>query len=280
MSMKPTAILAAIAVLLGAGVAAYGLMGHTPPDTQLRSAGIIEGREVNLASQVQGRIAEICCREGDQIPAGQLLVSLDSRDLAAALAQAEAEEKKAQVQLTDAESRLVRTRGLSGKHFASQQDLDDALAARNEAEAALQAAQAAVAYDRVKLDETRIISPMDGTLVYQFFAAGEIVSPGQTILTLVDTRHLYARLDVDETRIDDLALGTPARLSTLGKPPHRINGRVSEIGRYADFATQRDVTRGRQDIRTFRVRVAVDDPQGVLKPGMTVEVTIPRGTSR
>lgn len=59
-----------------------------------------------------------------------------------------------------------------------------------------------------------------------------------------------------------------------GLPGRKFQGRVSEIGRYAEFATQRDVVRGREDIKTFRVKVRVDDPGGFLKPGMTVEVMI------
>lgn len=154
-----------ITLLLAAGAGAYLLLGCGPADTSVHTAGIIGGREVSLGSQVLGRIAEICCREGDQVHAGQLVVTLDSRDLAAALAEAAAEAAAAQVQLSDADFRLVRTRDLARKHFASQQDLDDALAARNQADAAWQAAQAVVAYDRVKLDEARIICRMDGTLV-------------------------------------------------------------------------------------------------------------------
>ncbi len=267
--------LAAGAVLLLAGTAAYLLLGRTPPQTGLRTAGIIEGREVNLSSQVLGRIATVCCREGDAVKAGQLTVALDSRDLAAALAQAAAEANKAKVQLSNAAAKLERTRSLVGKHFVSRQDLDDAVAARSQADAGYAAAEAAVDYDRVKLSEAQILSPLDGTVVYQGFAPGEMVSPGQTVLTVVDTRHLYARVDVDETRIGGVALGAPAVVTTIGEPPRELAGRVSEIGRYADFATQRDVTRGRQDIRTFRVKVEVDDPSGVLKPGMTVEVRIP-----
>jgi len=55
-----------------------------------------------------------------------------------------------------------------------------------------------------------------------------------------------------------------------------FRGKVSEIGRYAEFATQRDVTRGRQDIKTFRVKIKIDDKEGILKPGMTVSVEIPK----
>lgn len=272
--LKPALVLAA--VLLAGGLAAYLLLGRAPVETTLRTAGIIEGREVNLASQVLGRIAQVCCTEGDAVHAGEVAVTLDSKDLAAALAQAQAEANRAKVQLTDAETKLVRARDLFKKHFTSQQDLDDALAARNEADAGYEAAKAAVAYDQVKLDEATIASPLDGTVVYKAFAVGEMVSPGQTVLTVVDTRHLYARVDIDETRIDGVELGAPATVTTIGEPHHTFAGRVSEIGRYADFATQRDVTHGRQDIRTFRVKIAVDNRAGMLKPGMTVEVVIPR----
>ncbi len=275
MPLPRKAALVIAALVFAGGLAAYLLLGRAVTDTGLHSAGIIEGREVNLASQVLGRIALVCCREGDGVKAGEVVVTLDSEDLAAALAQAEAEAHKAEVHLADAETRLKRAQDLFRKTYASQQALDDATAARNEAEADLQAAQAAVAYDRVKLEQAIIRSPIDGTVVYKAFAKGEMVSPGQTVLTLVDTGHLYARVDIDETHIDGVTLGTPATVTTIGDPPHRFRGKVSEIGRYADFATQRDVTHGRQDIRTFRVKVAVDDPSGILKPGMTVEVAFP-----
>jgi hypothetical protein len=60
-----------------------------------------------------------------------------------------------------------------------------------------------------------------------------------------------------------------------GVPDRVINGTIYDIGREGEFATERDVTRGRQDIRTFRTRIKVDDPEGILKPGMSVLVEIP-----
>lgn len=275
MSPSRKIVIALAVVLVAGGVAAYFFWHRPPPDTTLRTAGIIEGREVNLASQVLGRIDKVCCHEGDTVHAGEVAVTLESRDLAAALAEAEAEANKAKVQLADAGTKLVRTRNLFKKSHVSQQELDDALAARNEAAAGYAAAKAAVAYDRVKLDEATIVSPLDGTVVYKGFAKGEMVNPGQTVLTVVDTSRLYARVDIDQTRIDGVALGAAATVTTIGEPPHEFTGRVSEIGRYAEFATQRDVTHGRQDIRTFLVKVAVDNRAGMLKPGMTVEVAFP-----
>jgi HlyD family secretion protein len=71
-------------------------------------------------------------------------------------------------------------------------------------------------------------------------------------------------------------LGNDASVTVESRPGKVFRGRVSEIGRYAEFATQRDVTRGRQDIKTFRVKIKVDDKEGILKPGMTVSVEIPK----
>src|SRR5271156_1204078 len=60
------------------------------------------------------------------------------------------------------------------------------------------------------------------------------------------------------------------------QPPEIFTGRVMAIGQEGEFATERDVRRGRQDIRTFYVKVQALQAEGELKPGMTAEVTFPR----
>ncbi|MDO8426936.1 MAG: hypothetical protein Q7T24_05425, partial [Deltaproteobacteria bacterium] len=67
------------------------------------------------------------------------------------------------------------------------------------------------------------------------------------------------------SRADVIAAGMPERV---------FAGRITEIGAVGAFATQRDVTRGRSDIKTFRVKAGVEKPEGLLKPGMTVKVRI------
>jgi len=121
-----------------------------------------------------------------------------------------------------------------------------------------------------------ITSPIAGTVVFRAFEEGETITPGVTVLTIVDMDNLYVRLDIDETRISGVVLGKEAEITLEGLPGRVIKGRIMEIGRYAEFATQRDVVRGRQDIRTFRVKIDAGDHGGVLKPGMTVSVRMPR----
>ena len=106
----------------------------------------------------------------------------------------------------------------------------------------------------------------------------EHATAGATIMTVVDPANLYVRIDLEETAVAAVPLHAAARITAEGLPGKEFAGRVIEIGRYAEFATQRDVTRGRQDIKTFRVKVKPDDPGGLLKPGMTVFAEIKKKT--
>ncbi len=162
------------------------------------------------------------------------------------------------------------------KKDAAVSQMNSATSQLASAKALLKQEEAALAFAESKLADTIIKTPVSGTVIFKSMEKGETVSPGVTILTVVDLNSLYARVDVDETKIGEVTLNGPARVTVEGMPGKTFKGRISEIGRYAEFATQRDVVRGREDIKTFRVKVRVHDPEGLLKPGMTVEVEIPK----
>ncbi|MGE5284821.1 MAG: HlyD family secretion protein [Actinomycetota bacterium] len=162
----------------------------------------------------------------------------------------------------------------SRKDVAAGQ-LNAAIGQWNASKAALKEAEANLAFFRSKFADTSIVAPVTGTVIFKALETGEMVSPGAAILTIVDLHSLYARVDIDETKIGKVVLNDNAVIRVEGVPGKTFEGRVSEIGRYGEFATQRDVVRGREDIKTFRVKVRVDDPTGMLKPGMTVDVEIP-----
>ena len=146
---------------------------------------------------------------------------------------------------------------------------------RTSATASLKQSEANVSYSQAKLAETVIKSPVSGTVVFKALEQGETVSPGTTILTIVDLNNLYVRVDLEETMISSITLNSEAIIRADGAPDRMFKGKISEIGGYAEFATQRDVTRGRQDIKTFKVKIALEETGGLLKPGMTVSVEIP-----
>jgi HlyD family secretion protein len=164
------------------------------------------------------------------------------------------------------------------KKDAAVSQLNVAVSQMNSSKAMLKQAEANLAFYRSKLDDTVIRTPVTGTVIFKALEKGETVSPGVTILTVVDLSSLYARVDIDETKIGWVALNSPAFVTVEGLPGKIFKGSISEIGRYAEFATQRDVVRGREDIKTFRVKVMVEGADGILKPGMTVDVEIPRKT--
>ncbi len=223
---------------------------------------------------------------------------------------AESDLEKARVQMELAKSEMDRSNVLYKQDFISRESLDlavttynasvadytasksriasanskkDAVMAQSKAaesqlksaKANLKESEANLSFNLAKFADTTIKSPISGMVVFKALEKGEIVSPGMTVLTIVNVQDLYARVDIDETFIDSIALNSKAIMRTGGTPGRIFNGTVYEIGRYAEFATQRDVTRGRQDIKTFRVKIKLDDPGGTLKPGMTVEAEIP-----
>jgi multidrug resistance efflux pump len=142
---------------------------------------------------------------------------------------------------------------------------------------AVKQSEANLAYAQAKLAETIIKSPLTGTVVFQAFEQGETVNPGTTILTLMDLDRLYVRADIEETTVGSIRINQQAIVRAGGDTKRLFKGKVSEIGAYAEFATQKDVARGRQDIKTFRVKIALENTGGFLKPGMTVEVEVPKG---
>jgi len=176
-------------------------------------------------------------------------------------------------------SKAGRAAADSGLHAARTQ-LRAAESQLDSARASLKQSEANVLFWRARLAQTILSSPVSGTIVFKGFEPGETVSPGQTILTLIDFNGLYIRVDIEETLIAAISLNSQPRIRTPGKPGHMLEGRVTRIGRYGEFATQRDVTRGRQDIKAFNVHIRADDPAGLLKPGMTVEVAFTGSRSR
>lgn len=135
------------------------------------------------------------------------------------------------------------------------------------------AAEAQVEVIASQLRDTEIVSPVSGIVSYKAFEAGEYVTPGDAVYTVYNPSQIWARVDIEETRVRDIKLANRAGITPSGGG-RVFEGSVMEIGELGGFATQRDVTRGRPDIKTFRVKVRADALEGFLKPGMTVNVRI------
>jgi HlyD family secretion protein len=124
----------------------------------------------------------------------------------------------------------------------------------------------------VRLGYTEIHAPLDANVDVLAVRTGEFVSPGQPLLTLVNPDDLWVRVDVEETYIDRVRIGDT--FSVYLPSGAERQGVVFYRGVDAGFATQRDVSRFKRDIKTFEVRLRVDNQDRRLAVGMTASVAL------
>jgi HlyD family secretion protein len=227
------------------------------------------------------------------------------------LAASEAQAQAAAADVTAVQSTYARTQDLARQQIASAQDLDQARAqaeaaqakraaadrqvqsqraslalARADAEqvavrrsqlAAQQHLQAAADAQRTKADVrlayAEIRAPLAGVVDVRAARAGEYVTTGQPVVTLVDPDDLWVRADLEESYVDRVRLGDAltVRLPSGAERP----GTVFFRGVDAAYATQRDVSRTKRDVRTFEIRLRVDNRDRALAVGMTAYVAVP-----
>jgi RND family efflux transporter MFP subunit len=260
------------------GIYFFGRVYLWPPEdrTKIQVVGMIEAPEVNITSRIAGRIKELSLLEGDRVKKGQTVCLIEDVDLRNQLAKSQADLAHAQADLAQARRDFARDTELARQNVIATKLRDDAITLVQQDEANVLSAQANVKLYADQLVDTEIKAPVDGVIVSKALEVGEWVTPGVPILTVDDLSTIWARVDVEETDLGSLYIGKSAQIQLPTQPPQTFTGRIMAIGQEGQFATERDVRRGRQDIRTFYVKVQVLQADGQLKPGMTAEVTFPR----
>ena len=137
--------------------------------------------------------------------------------------------------------------------------------------------QAAAAAQRakagVRLAYAELHAPIDGVIDVLAARVGEVVTPGQPVVTLINPDDLWVRGNVEETYIDRVRIGD--KLTVRLPSGEEREGTVFYRGVEAAFATQRDVSRTKRDIKTFEIRIRVDNSDRRLAVGMTAYVILP-----
>jgi len=124
----------------------------------------------------------------------------------------------------------------------------------------------------VRLGYTKIYVPVTGTVSVRAAREGEYLNPGQPIVTIVDFTDTWVRAAIPETNADHLGIGDTLRIRLPGGTV--TSGKVFFKSAEADFATQRDVSRSKRDIKTIVLKVRLDNPKAAYVPGMTADVLI------
>ena len=134
-------------------------------------------------------------------------------------------------------------------------------------------AEANAAAAAARFSQTRIYAPANGIVTLRAARQGEVVNPGNPIVTLFDLSSTWVEADVEETYADLIAMGQ--NLQVRLPSGTTLTGPVIYKAVEADFATQRDVSRIKRDIKTVAIRVRVPNPDGKLALGMTAWVMLP-----
>jgi len=170
---------------------------------------------------------------------------------------------------------------------AAQADLNTAIARTHQQRAAasnvaadvaqVANARAQLAEAETRLGYTKIYAPVNGTVSVRATRQGEVVNPGTPIVTIIDFGDTWVRAEAPETESRFVAVGDKLKVRLPQGQP--IEGTVIFKAVESDFATQRDVSRRKRDIKTIGLKLKVDNPDGALVPGMTAEVLLPKNSA-
>lgn len=288
-----------LVLLLAAGGFGYWKSLHDRlPEGLSMGNGRLEATEVQIASKIPGRLAEVRVDEGDKVLKGQLLARMDTRTLEAQRNQAEAEvirarenfsAAKANVQLRQSEQLLAnqelkRSRELFKRGFASGQIIDQqqarldtgnaaVLAARAQVaavKAAIGAAQAQVAQLTSEIDDSSLRAPIDGIIQLRLAEPGEVLSAGGRVLLLIDPNDQYMNLYFPASVTGRLTVGDEARVLLDALPNQPLPAKISFVAAKSQFTPKEVETRDERQKLVFRVKLRLTQPSAVpqAKPGM------------
>jgi len=241
MNPNPKALLAVIAVAVIAGTAWWVVARGGADGAEARSAsGTIEATTIDIASEIGGRVATVTVAEGDEVTAGDVLVTLDGALIEAQLAQAEAAVAAARA-------------GGAGPQVA--------------------AAEAALRVVTVQQDKLTLRAPTDGIVLTRAIEPGEVALPGAPLLVVGKGDALWITVYVAEDRLGGIDVGDEAEVRADAYPRDVFDGTVAHIDDQAQFTPRNVQTASGRKATVYGVRLNVANKRDRLKPGMPADVT-------
>lgn len=247
-----------------------------------RSASVIaEGRlvtypgaEVVLAAERPGRLVRVLVAEKSVVRKGDRIAELDSEDLSASRAEAEARIDEAEVEIRFHEHELDRSRGLVTRRAASTLELETNQKGFGMASARRRAALAARDLLDALIARTRITTPIDGVVIARFAHPGEMVAASDRLVAVADLTRVRIEAEVDEVDAGVIVPGADAVITAEGFPDRAWRGKVEEVPDSVVGRRLRPEDPSRPvDMRVLLVKIALAEPTP-LKLGQRVEVEI------
>lgn len=292
-------MLVRVAILSIACVAAYfgwqwwRTQQPTPlPEGIVAGNGRIEAVQVDVATKFAGRIEEVMAREGDLVEPNQVIARMDTSQVTASLAQANAqlaeveqsvEQAKANITKSESDVELAQKQVERGEKLKRQNAIAEAeydsllnvlavskanlgamKAALRTQEFAVKAAEAQVMQIQTQLDDAILYSPTRGRVLYRLAEKGEVLPAGGKVLTILDLTDIYMEIYVPADAAVRTAIGADARVVFDVAPQYAAIAKVSFVAPEAQFTPKQVETASERDKLMFRVKIQL--PPERVKP--------------
>ena len=224
---------------------------------------------VNVGTQVSGTVKKLLVDFNDRVKAGQVLLELDPALLEAQVRQDEANMASAKASLDLALANEERSKTLWAQDSIAKQALDTAVQARESAQAQVKQAEAQLAKDRTNLDYSVIRSPVSGVVVNRAVDIGQTVAASFQTPTLFQIAQDLSKMQIDssfaEADVGSIKVGQPVQFTVDAFPERTFHASVRQVRLNPTTV---------QNVVTYDVVVAVDNPDQILMPGMTAYVNV------
>ncbi|EKF75096.1 efflux transporter, membrane fusion protein [Alcanivorax hongdengensis A-11-3] len=218
-----TVVIVIVAILAGTWVWHYYLYAPWTRDGRIRA------EVITLSPDVSGWVRQLDVSDHQRVEKGQLLLTIDDSHYRAQVTKSRAELQHQQVASRLSQHQYQRRKQLRANHAISQEDLDTAQIQAQLAEANVAIASAQLDSDELNLARTQIHAPAAGSIVNLNLRAGNYVTRGTPVMSLVRENSYYATGYFEETKLDGIHIGQKARV-ILMNGGHELSGHVSSIG--------------------------------------------------
>lgn len=226
----------------------------------ISGSGTIEVTEIDISSKISGRVAELPRPEGADVNRGDLVAKLEYEELSA-------QRLSARANYINAEKNYRRIKDLYSTGSVSKKDLDNA-------EAAFSMTKAAFDQVGATISNAVLFSPVNGIVLDTNLEVGEVAFPGTPILSIGDISHPWIYIYVNETKLGLVKIGQEAKVFIDSFPGRAFKGKVVSISNKAEFTPKTIQTKEERVKLVFAVKIAIENPERILKPGMPADAEI------
>ncbi|MBN1533057.1 MAG: efflux RND transporter periplasmic adaptor subunit [Spirochaetes bacterium] len=229
-------------------------------DSRIEGSGTIEVTEIDIGSKIAGRVTFISKNEGERVARGETVARLDSDEL-------DAQRLSVAAYLNNARSNMERVEKLFRAGSVSRKDYDQMVTAFRVAKANNELVNATI-------ENAVIISPVNGIVMEKNLEVGEMAFPGTPVLTVADLTKAWIKIYVTQPNLGFIKLGQKASVFIDSYPQKAFPGRVVAVSNRAEFTPKTIETKDERTKLMFAIKIAVDNPDLILKPGMPADAII------